>query len=97
MINDKIFGSASSRSRAGGERAGETIERGSAFFPAAFRLFAFAQLCGEVTDHERDDEIGSEHQEVVEVRDVKGEARGNEEKIPEQRTKGGEKKRWPPA
>ena len=82
---------------AGGERAGQAIERGGAFFAAAFRLFALAQLCGEMTDDERDHEIGAEHHEVVKVRDVKGEARRNEEKIPEQRAERGEKKRRPPA
>ena len=53
---------------AGGERAGQTIERGGALFAAAFRLFALAQLRGEMTDDERDHEIGAEHHEVVQLR-----------------------------
>ena len=82
---------------AGGERASQSIKRGGAFLAAAFRLFALAQLRGEMTDDERDHEIGAEHHEVVELADVKSEARRNEEKIPEQRAERGEKKRRPPA
>ena len=43
----------------------------------------------------RDHEIGAEHHEIVKVTDVKGEARRNEKKIPEQRTECGEEKRRP--
>ena len=81
----------------GGERAGQPIERGGAFFATAFRLFALAQLGGEMTDDERDDEIGAEHHEVVQLADVKGEARRNEEEVPEHRAESGEKERRPPA
>ena len=38
------------------------------------------------------DAFGPHHLAIV----VEGEARRNEEKIPEQRAEGGEKKRWPP-
>ena len=82
---------------AGGERARQSIERGGALFAAALGLFALAQLRGEMTDDERDHEIGAEHHEIVEVRDVKSEARRNEEEIPEQRAERGEKERRPAA
>jgi hypothetical protein len=36
-----------------------------------------------MTDNNGDHEVGAEHQEILEVTDVKGEARRNEEKIPE--------------
>ena len=68
---------------AGSERARETIKRGGAFFAPALRLLALAQFCREVTDDERDHEIGAEHHEVVKMGDVKSEARRNEQKIPE--------------
>ena len=43
----------------------------------------------------RDDEIGAEHHEILKLADVKGEARRNEQKIPEQSAEGSEKKRGP--
>src|SRR4029077_3977790 len=82
---------------AGGEGSCETVKSGGPFFTPALRLFALPQFCREVTDDERDHEIGAEHHEVVEVGDVKGEARRDEEKIPKQRAERGEKKRRRPA
>src|SRR6266496_740574 len=70
---------------AGGQRTGQTIERGSALFAAAFRLFALAQLRGEMADDERDDEIRTEHHHILKLADVKSEAWRNIKKIPEQR------------
>src|SRR5204862_1532648 len=82
---------------AGGERASQTIERGGALLAAALRLFALAELLREMTDDERDHEIGGEHHHVVQVRDVEGEARRDEEEIPEHRAERSEKERGPAA
>src|SRR5262245_44603100 len=70
---------------AGGERTRQTIQGNCALFAAALGLLAFAQLRSEMSDDNRDNEIRTEHHEVMEMRDVKGEARRNEQKIPEQR------------
>ena len=48
-----------------------------------------------MTDDERDHEIRAEHHDVVKMRDVKSEARRDEEKIPEHRAEGGEKEGGP--
>src|SRR6267143_409296 len=82
---------------AGSERAYETVKRCGAFLAPALRLFAFAQFCREVTDDKRDNEIRAEHQEVVKMGDVKGEAWRNEQKIPKQRAERGEKQGRPSA
>jgi len=50
-----------------------------------------------MSDHDRDHEVGAEHQEVLKLTDVKGEARRNEKKIPENRAECGEKQRRPTA
>ncbi len=85
LIRASALGSASSRSRLAASAAGQAVERGGALFAASFRLFAFAQLRSEMPDDERDHEIRAEHHEVVQMRDVKSEARRNEQEIPEQR------------
>src|SRR4029077_4147536 len=82
---------------AGGKRPRQTIQSGSAFFAAALRLFALAKLAGKMSDHDRDHEIRAEHHEILNLADVKGETRGNEQKIPEQRAKAGEKECRPAA
>ena len=82
---------------AGSQRSRQSIECRGTFFATTLGLFAFAQLRREVTDNECDHEIGAEHQEVVEVGDVKREARGDEEKIPKKRAECGEKQRRPAA
>jgi hypothetical protein len=82
---------------AGGQRARQTIQSGGAFFAAAFGLFAFMQLGCQVADDHGDYEVRTKHHEILELADVKSEAWRNEQKIPEQRTEGSEKKRRPAA
>ena len=53
------------------------------------------QLGCQVADDNGDYEIRTEHHEILELADVKSEARRNEQKVPKQRAKRGEKKRRP--
>ena len=82
---------------AGGQLTRQTIQGSGTFFAAALGLFTFVQLRCQMADDNGDNKVRAEHHEVLELADVKSEARRNEQKIPEQRAKGGEKKRRPAA
>src|SRR5262245_43734223 len=80
---------------AGGQRTCQTIQSRGTFFPATLGLFAFVQLGGQMSDDDGHHEVSAEHHEIFEPADRKSEAGRNEQKIPEQRTEGSEKKSWP--
>ncbi len=81
---------------AGGQRARQTIQSRGAFFAAAFGLFAFMQLGCQVANDHGDYEVRTKHHEILELADVKSEPWWDEQEIPEQRAKRGQKKRRPP-
>src|ERR1700746_3522905 len=82
---------------AGGERPRETIQSHGTLFPAALGLCAFMQLGCQMSDDNGDDEVRAEHHEVLELADVKSEVWRYEQKVPQERTEGGENESWPAA
>ena len=55
------------------------------------------QLRRQMSDDDGDNKVRAEHHEVLELADVKREARRNEQKIPQQRAEGSENERRPAA